>query len=655
MEKKIEINEDEIKENEKKINDLITIIENISNINSKNLDRYSKDYSMKVKEFIKDFTLYRDNLLNKPNLYEKPSMKEDNKDINLTINEYTDFMKRLKDIYIQIFTSIEKNLEVLLKFLETSKKINNKNSIDDFLLNEFENIANCWLFKEINFKNFNLNKALEIYKFEPNFKEFVKQNFKLDIIIPKGEIIEQKEQKKLKEKYIKLLQENKSNILKLHMENAGNTSNYLDKLELLKLKNFYVENTSIQSSNIFKKMNSLEKLTLNSIPNIQIEILEYLPPKLKKLSLEKNNFVNYDLENILKGIFQHNKNILDNLEYLSFAGNNITRADLCVLSPKTVFNSLREINFCKNNIYKLILNPENFPKLRFINCCKNNLNRSYLTQIKYIGSLESENGFLFDPKLCKNYYSKLKNHLILNEKDLYITKYLNISYMPKIQTLEYFDKFTINERIRLNLKKLDLRNNDLDCNTFFKFVNQNKAFENLKTLNLNGNELDDTFFEKFLKNNVFCKLQHLYLNSNKIGSTKVSIEYKDDIPIDGKYSEIREKKLIYKLRLIYKFIQSNSHLTKLTITKNPLGEFYSVIPEQNKNADKSDKYIKRDGNNKIIINCLFSLLIKIRDELLKEEENNKRKNFNLRFDCRSNVNKNSENYPYADKPIVYKK
>ena len=29
--------------------------------------------------------------------------------------------------------------------------------------------------------------------------------------------------------------------------------------------------------------------------------------------------------------------------------------------------------------------------------------------------------------------------------------------------------------------------------------------------------------------------------------------------------------------------------------------------------------------------------------------------FNLRFDCRSNVNKNSENYPYSDKPFIYKK
>ena len=48
-------------------------------------------------------------------------------------------------------------------------------------------------------------------------------------------------------------------------------------------------------------------------------------------------------------------------------------------------------------------------------------------------------------------------------------------------------------------------------------------------------------------------------------------------------------------------------------------------------------------------------LIKIRDELLtKEEEKAGRNTFNLRFDCRSNVNKNSDNYPYDEEPIVYK-
>ena len=33
--------------------------------------------------------------------------------------------------------------------------------------------------------------------------------------------------------------------------------------------------------------------------------------------------------------------------------------------------------------------------------------------------------------------------------------------------------------------------NGLDCDTFFKFVNQNNGFLNVKSLNLNGNEFQE--------------------------------------------------------------------------------------------------------------------------------------------------------------------
>ena len=333
----------------------------------------------------------------------------------------------------------------------------------------------------------------------------------------------------------------------------------------------------------------------------------------------------------------------------------MTRVDLSIISTKIVFNGLKSMNFQKNKIYKFIFNPENFKNLKFINCCKNNLNKSYLSNIKNLASLETGNGFLSEPELCEDYYSKLKEKLKVNEKELFITKYLNITFIPKSKSLKYFDDFIIHQKIIKNLKKMDLSYNRLDCDTFFKFVKQNKGFPHLHSLNLNGNELDDTFFEKFLEINAFPKLQHLYLNSNKIGDSKIKIKYKDDNPIDEKYSKDYDRVLIYKLRLLYIFIQKNVHLTKLTITKNPISEFYSVVPEPNNNADKNSKYIKKE-NNTIIINCLFSLLIKIRDELLTKEEEKKtgRKHFNLRFDCRSNVNRNSENYPYASKPIVKK-
>lgn len=675
------INEDKIKEivkipNGKEIQEEISLLEQLSKDSTQLLNEKSSFIANKNIDLTKEIISYREKLIfeysqfnvNEKNL-QKPSNYESESDFIMAIEENINLLKRVNKIYTQIIGTAKQYYDIMAKFLDKFinyfKEVKNKNNpIKDFLSEEFQNIVDCWLFMKIDFDKFDFEEALTKGKYEQNFKtfisnEFKKKNFKLDIICPKGEIFDQKEQKRLKEqneKDKKLLSENKSNLTKLHMENVGNISNYInDKLEFSKLKKLVLENSIMTNGNLFKKAKDLEKLTIKSFPNFQIELLDFLPEKLKELNLEKNNLVNFELETIFKGIFPNNKNILKNLEYLSFAGNNLTRVDLSILSTKTVYNGILTMNFRKNKIYKFIFNPDNFPSLMFIDLCKNNLNKSYLSDIKTLGSLESGNGFLFEPELCQKYYNKLKQKLKDNEKDLYLTKYLNITFMPKVQSLKYFQNFQINQKILNQLKKLDLSYNGLDCDTFFKYVNKNNGFLNLRSLNLNGNELDDTFFEKCLENNLFPKLQHLYLNSNKIGEYKAKISYKDEIPIDEKYTKDEDKELIYKLRLIYTFITKNTHLTKLNITKNPISELYTVVPEPNNNADKSNKYIKRDSNNIIIINCLFSLLIKIRDELLNNNDEKKgRMRFNLRFDCRSNVNKNSENYPYSDKPIVKK-
>ena len=675
----ININENILKiPNLKEMQAEISLLEISSTEYYKYLIEYSDNFVTQKDNLITKINNYRDTLIfeynekfnGKPS--EKPSKYETEGDFINVTERNLNLMKRINKIYSQIFDSIKQNLEIFKNFLDKFIKYfhnieehsNKDKPVQDFLLEEFNNIVKSWLFIKLDFEKFDFEEALSRGEYEQNFKTFIsneykKKNFCLDIICPKGEVLDPKEQKKLKEQKdidILLLTENRSNLIKLHMENAGNISSYTgDKLEFNKLKKLYLENTIITNSAFYKKTKNLEKLIIKSFPNFQLDIIENLPANLKELHLEKNNLVNFEVESIFKCILSNNKNILQNLEYLSFAGNNLTRVDLSVLSTKIVFNGLQVLNFQKNKIYKFIFNPENYKNLKFINLCKNYLNKSFLSNIKNYGSLETGNGFLFEPELCEDYYNKLKEKLKVNENELYITKYLNITFMPKVQSLKYFDNFNINQQIVNRLKKLDLSYNSLDCDTFFKFVKQNNGFPNIRSLNLNGNELDDTFFEKCLEYKAFPKLEHLYLNSNKIGDSKIKINYKDDIPIDEKYNKDSDKVLIYKLRLLYIFIQKNIHLNKLTITKNPISELYTVVPEPNNDADKTNKYIKRQDNT-IIINCFFSLLIKIRDELLtkEEEKKNGRKRFNLRFDCRSNVNRNSENYPYGNKPIVKK-
>ena len=456
-----------------------------------------------------------------------------------------------------------------------------------------------------------------------------------------------------KQLYSNILNNEHSKITKIIMENVSIPEYIYNSTNFENLTSFNVKNSKLPDEDFLLKMPELKELSIKSILNLQIDCCQYLPLNLQKLYLEKNNFIDIDFRNIFNFYIATKEEFLKNLQSLSFAGNNLTKIDLSSLSaPKKVFESLIDLNFKKNRIYKIYINTENFPELKFINCCKNCLNRSYLNDLKNVIGLESANGFLFDIDLCQQYYKNLKESLMSEDKVKFKMEYLNISHMPRVQSLEYFNSFKMVENVTHNLKKLDLSYNKLNCETFFKFINDNQTFENLRTLNLNANDINDNFFEKKNFQNIFCRLEHLYLNSNKIGDIDTNLAYQDDVPIDEKYQSYNAKKLIYKLRLIYHFIQSNKNLTKLTITKNPISEFYSVVPETHNDADKSEKYIKKDNNGKIIINCLFSLCIKIRDELLAQ--NDGRDTFNLRFDCRSNVNKNSFNYPYSDKPFVYK-
>ena len=625
------------------------------------------EFKVKNKNFLNDIDLFRENLEKKygqENPNEKVTLKNKALDSDSRFRTMTEkpiqLVNKMTVLYTSLFEMVKSNMNILSHFLNTAKDLDKRKDLKDFFSEEFKNIVDSWLVMKLDFDNLNINEALNNANVDDNFRNFIvkvykKKSLKIYVHHMKGEIENEESKKKFKEEK-KSLNENAPNLTKLTWKNAGDLNKVIDKtMKYPKLKNFSFENGKINDEDFtfVQQMPNLEKLSIKYVPNFQVEILiQNLPLKLKMLYLEKLNFVNDDFKIILKK-FNYNKDILANLEVFSLAGNNITKADFTILSSKIVYQSLVEINLKKNKLYKFLYNPENFPKLKFINCCKNNFNKSYFKDAGKIMSLESGNGFLFEPDLCRSYYDSLKKKICSSDDLPYLFDYLNISFMPKFLSKDYFRDFGLNEQLMNKLKKLDLSYNGINCTEFFAIFEKNNNFSHLHSLNLNGNNIDDTFFEKIMKNNAFPKLEHLYLNSNRIGDTSVKVQYRDDIPIDKEHQQEKEKNLVFKLRLLYKFIEQTPHLNKLTITKNPISEFYSVV--KGENADKSDKFIKRDNSGKIAINCLFSMLIKIRDELLTSDfDKEKRKGFNLKFDCRSNVNKNSENYPYNDKPFIKK-
>ena len=553
--------------------------------------------------------------------------------------------------HAQILDTIKQEMNCLKKFLKICQNFE-KNTVHAFYEQEFDNIARNWLLLKLNFEKFNFTKTVSVPK------NYVGEDGKKITLSPD----EEKKRRFKKENDIKTISENQNNIIKLKMKNINEADGYFVKsTSFTKLRGLLLENVTLKNNNVLYLFPYLSKLKIKNCQSLELNIFKNMSTNLRKLYFTKNGFVNYEFKKIVQDYLLKSQSIRDNLEVLSFANNNIAKIDFNqIISNNSLFRALKEMDFRKNKITKFVFNKTFFPSLYFINLCDNNLNKDNFKAFTNIIFMQSGNSFLMDEEFRNDYYDKLyknisDNNIMNNNNPTFPISYLNISYLPEKYSISYFDNLKISPTILSSLKKLTLSYNKLNCDTFFNFVSKIKDSIYLTKLNLNGNELDDTFFEIYMEKNIaniFPKLQHLSLSSNLIGDSSVTVKYKDNIEIKEK----RYEKEIYKLRMMYKFIEINKNLTKMNITKNPISEIYTIVPEEKKNADTNIKYINKEKNGKIIINGFFSFLIKIRDELLDNEiEKLGRESFNIKFDCRSNINKYSENYPYCDKPIIFKK
>ena len=569
------------------------------------------------------------------------------------VNEKMKLLNKVLSLYKQIREVINQNFLILKNFLQDFN-LNQEYPLQEFFKKEFDNIINSWLFLKLDLEKFDFKKVIEESNLSLNYKDFLmkecyEKNSVMNIILPEVNPSSKNIPFK-KEKYkdeINLLSDNSSHLVKLNITNVPKIEDFLgenkyDKLEILKINNSY-----ISKKDIFKQFSSLNKLSIKYCSSFDINILNNLNQlHLKQLILDKNGFVDEDFDNLMMNM--KSTELLNNLEILSFANNNISNIDFnkYLSSPKDNFNALNVLNVRNNDLFKIIIDINYFPKLNVIDCSNNNLTTNYFKdfeQYNKIIILQSGNFFLMDDDFCDEYYSDLKDKLInINNFSL---KNLSLSYIPTLYSSSFFEELNINNSLLINLKKLDLSYNGLSCDTLFSFLGKNKECLNLRTLNLIGNDIDDTFFEKYLNlglNKIFSNLNKLYLNDNNIGND-TKINYKDEEPI----SKMECEQDIYKLRLIYRFISENKNLKKLTINKNPICNKYTIIYEIDDISKILDDNLVKDKNDKIIINDFYSFLLKIKNDL------SDRKDLNIGFDCIHDLNLNSKNYPYDSYPIMF--
>ena len=657
--------------------DIQKVMNSLEEIHSSSINYFSSeicdiknDYETFYSEINKNINLNAFKLIKYFKLWDilNGAEDEEKRNIILKINEIKlSTIKSIISTHSAIIESIKQNMKSLKAFLSICQTFD-KNPIHIYYEKELNNIAKNWLLLKLNLENFNFNKTINESNLDPTFKDFViKQcqckNLSLVVQNPKSyfgdeklSAEEEKKRKIRKEADIKTISENQNNIISLKMKNINEADAYFIKsTSFTKMKRLSLENLTLKNYNILYLFPYLTRLRIKSCQSLDIDIFKNMSTNLRKLYLVKNGYVNYEFQSIVQEYLLKSKSIRDNLEVLSFANNNISKIDFTqiISNDMEIFRAMKELDFRKNKLTKFIYNKTIFPSLNFINLCENNFNKDNFDDCNDVFILKSGNMYLMDSKFREDYYEKL-NKAISNDEFTSIS-YLNLSYIPGKISKEYFSKFRIGPSTLMSLKKLVLSYNKLSCETLFNFINNIKEPINLNYLNLNGNELDDTFFEIYLNQNIshiFPKLKHLSLSSNNIGDSKVDIKFKDNIEVKDK----QFSKEIYKLRMIYKFIEVNKNLNKINITKNPISDIYTIVPYDKKDADINPMFINKDQDDKIIINGFFSFLIKIRDELLENgDDNTKREGFNVKFDCRSNINKYSDSYPFSDKPIIFKK
>ena len=641
-------------------NEIFSIIDKVSNFKDD-----SKNYMIKTDEELSlKYDIFKDEILKYINSttnqiinafhIDLSNINENNiKIVKGFVNEKMKLLNRVLSLYKQIREIINQNFLILKNFLQNFN-LNQEYPLQDFFKKEFNGIINSWLFLKLDLEKFDFKSVIEESNLNLNYKDFLmkechEKNSVMNIILPETNASLKNyffDKNKYKEE-IQLLSDNSNHLIKLNITNAPRIDDLLGEIKYDKLEKIKLNNSYIMNKDIFNQFSSLKKLSFKYCPSLDINILNNLNQlHLKQLILDKNGFVNEDLDILIMNI--KSPDLLNNLEILSLAYNNISNIDFnkYLSFPKDNFNALKVLNLRNNDLFKIIIDINYFPKLNIVDCCNNNLTTNYFKELDKNENLiifQSGNFFLMDDDLCEKYYNNLKDKLVnINNISL---KDLSLTYIPTIFSSVFFNKLNINNSLLINLKKLDLSYNGLSCDTFFSFIGKNKECLNLRNLNLNGNEFDDSFFEKYLNlglNKIFSNLNKLYLNNNNIGSNN-KINYKDEEPI----SKIEYKQDIYKLRLIYKFICENKNLKKLTINKNPISNKYTILYDINDISQNIDENFMKDNNDKIIINDFNSFLFKIKNDL------SDRKDLNIGFDCIYDINLNSQNYPYDAHPIIF--
>ncbi len=519
---------------------------------------------------------------------------------------YTDVLEKIFNLHNQIMKTIEENFKILYRFLDIPKYLLRDKPVHEFLNDNLEYILKCWLFPKLDLDKFNITKALKKSNLDSNYKNLITSlskntNFVLNIT--------KKKDNEQEENDIKTIDENAKKLGKIQFNNVDDYEKYLpenstfNELQTLIIKNVKKISLKDTQKKLCERFPALIKLSCINCKIDGFDKIINFPKNLKKLSFEHCSLINNDFNSIFQSLVLSDS-IRNNLEYISFAQNNITKVDLnqFIFQQKHTFYEIRELNFRKNNIFKFSFAPEFFPELRVINCSFNNFSRPILNQLKdTILVLLNNNIYLSDNNLCNDYFNKLKKQI---SKFDYPSKILSFNSLFS-KSYNKLNEISISGNIMLAIKILDLSYCSLTNDMVFEFFDKNTGCFNLSKLYLKGNEINDNFFDLFINKNMhdtFRKLQSINLYDNYIEGNN--------------------------LDKIYDFIVKNKNLSFINICNNPISDNYQMETNNYNINEETNSQVESKNDLDLFIKKLNIDLPKI-----DKVTNSNRDTFIMKFDC----------------------
>ena len=250
---------------DEEIYDVIKQIKEESNISKEYIYQTCQDFSKLSESFVEQIISH---LKDKASLYENLfNLKDENSkktstfDLKLVTKKTIKYLNQILKIHSQLYESTKQLFQIYLNFLNISKYLNSKNPSDDFFLDKLEDIINSWLFMKLDFEKFDFGEALKNCALEENFKNLILNVCKSKRLYLKLDFAKEKNNNKLLQNYLKMIQENQLNLIGIKIDNLDKYENISKKeFKFSKLKKLYMNNVISESNFKFAQTSEIKKI-----------------------------------------------------------------------------------------------------------------------------------------------------------------------------------------------------------------------------------------------------------------------------------------------------------------------------------------------------------------------------------------------------------